>query len=136
MDASAVGIILLARASSLTQTANILTKADLDPSCTLSTVAMCKATPAHRAAQDKEVEYVSACDMLVQAALTSPSSLDMHAWTYGFGQSDMVVIERRFDSQNAFGATISSRYRCEIDTRNNNVKGLVVRGPMGTQRII
>lgn len=114
-----------------------LARADLEASCTLSSVAMCKATPAQRAAKDREVEYVTACDLILQQAVMSPSSLDTaNSWSYDFGKGDAIVIRRAFDSQNGFGAMIRSRYRCEINAKTSNVQGFVVEGPLGAQRVI
>lgn len=109
---------------------------DLEPSCTLSTVANCQLSPIQKAAKDKEVEFVSACDMILQQVVVSPSSLDMHRWSYGFGDGNTVVVERPFDSQNGFGAMIRSSYRCEIDAATTNIEGFSVRGPTGTQKVI
>lgn len=105
-------------------------------SCTLSSVADCKASPAQRASRDKEIEYVSACDLILQEVVVSPSSLDMHHWVFGFGKGDTVIIQRPFDSQNGFGAMIRNRYQCEIDAATSNVKAFVVDGAMGRQKII
>ena len=109
---------------------------DLEPGCTLSTISDCKFSPIQKAAKAKEVEYVSACDIILQQAVVSPSSLDMHDWKYGFADGDLVVVERSFDSQNGFGALIRSSYRCEIDATTSNIEGFSVRGPMGTQKVI
>lgn len=109
---------------------------DLEPNCTLSSVADCELSPAQRAAKDKEVEFVSACDLILQAVVVSPSSLDMHRWRYGFADDDTVVIERPFDSENSFGAMIRSSYRCEIDATTTKISGFVVKGPMGNQKVI
>lgn len=109
---------------------------DLEASCTLSSVAECKLTPALRAAKGREVEYVSACDTILRQAVVSPSSLDMHRWSFGFTDGDAVVVERAFDSQNSFGAMIRSQYRCEIDAATSNILGFVVVGPMGRQSVI
>ena len=113
-----------------------LARSELGPSCTTTTVSMCKATPAQRAASDKEVEYVSACDLILDRVLVSPSSLDKHDWAYGLGRGDTVVVERPFDSQNGFGATVRGRYRCEIDASNSNITSFVVDGPSGRNRVI
>lgn len=109
---------------------------DLEPSCTLSSVADCKLTSSQKSAKDKEIEFVSACDTILQQVVVSPSSLDLHRWSYGFAGHDTVVVERPFDSQNSFGATIRSSYRCEIDASTSNISGFKVRGPTGFQRII
>lgn len=110
---------------------------DLDASCTIDTVAMCKATPAQRAAIDREIEFVSACDLLLGELLVSPSSLQMQGrWSTDFGKNDTVIYRRAFDSQNAFGATIRSRYRCDINALSGNIERLEVQGPMGTKRFI
>ena len=82
------------------------------------------------------MEYVSACDIILQQAVVSPSSLDMHRWSFGFTDRDTVVVERAFDSQNSFGAMIRSRYRCEIDAATSNISGFAVMGPMGSQKVI
>lgn len=108
----------------------------LEPSCTLSSVADCKLTPVQRVAKEKEVEFVSACDLILQQVVVSPSSLDMHRWKYGFSGADKVIVERPFDSQNSFGAMIRSRYRCEIDAVSSNISGFAVMGPMGSQKVI
>lgn len=113
-----------------------LALSELAASCTTTTVAMCKATPAQRAAGDKEVEYVSACDLILDKVLVSPSSLDKHRWAYGLGSGDTVVVERPFDSQNGFGATVRGQYRCEIDASNSNITSFVVDGPSGRQQVI
>lgn len=109
---------------------------DLEPSCTLSSVADCKLTASQKRAKDKEIEFVSACDTILQQVVVSPSSLDLHRWTYGFAGQDTVVVVRPFDSQNSFGATIRSKYRCEIDASTMNISGFQVTGPMGSQRVI
>jgi len=105
-------------------------------SCTLTSIADCKATPAQKASRNKEIEYVTACDMILESVVISPSSLDKHRWVFGFGQGDTVVIQRPFDSQNGFGAMLRSRYRCEIDASTNNLKGFVVEGALGRQKVI
>lgn len=115
----------------------LLTPTDLTPSCTLSSVSMCKATPAQRAAKEKEIEFVSACDIILQQVVVSPSSLDFAGrWDYGFGKGDTVVIRRAFDSQNSFGAMIRNQYVCEIDALTTNIQGFSVNGPMGSKRVI
>jgi hypothetical protein len=113
-----------------------LAKNDLSYSCTLSTVADCKLTPAQRNAKGKEIEYVTACDGILQITLVSPSSLDLHRWRYGFADKNKVVVERPFDSQNSFGAMIRSSYRCEINADTSNIEGFSVSGPTGSQRVI
>lgn len=109
---------------------------DLKPSCTATTVAMCKATVAQKASGAKEIEYVTACDLILQQVVASPSSLDMKSWRFGFGSGDKVVIQRPFDAQNAFGAMVRAQYRCEIDARTNGITGFSVSGPTGTTKVI
>lgn len=109
---------------------------ELEPGCTLNTVSLCKATPVQRAAKKREVEFISGCDMLLQQALSSPSSLDMKGtWSTEFG-SDTVVYRRAFDSQNGFGAVIRSQYRCDVSAETGNISRFEVQGPLGTKRLI
>jgi hypothetical protein len=113
---------------------------ELAPSCTLSTIADCQGPRSERSAveeiaKDREIEFVSACDIILQQVVVSPSSLDMHRWRYGL-DGNTVVVERPFDSQNGFGAMIRSSYRCEIDAITTNIDGFSVRGPTGSQRVI
>lgn len=115
----------------------LLVERKLEPSCTLTSVALCRATPAQRAAKDKEIEFVSACDIILQQMVVSPYSLDLASrWEYGFGRGDIVVIRREFDSQNGFGAMIRSRYDCEINAATTNIQGFTVNGPMGSRKVI
>lgn len=119
-----------------------LAKRDLEPGCTLSSVSRCKEgavtplSPAQMVAKEKEIEFVSACDTILQITLVSPASLDLHRWSYGFADDHTVVVERPFDSQNSFGATIRSTYRCEIDALTTNIEGFSVSGPMGRKKVI
>jgi hypothetical protein len=109
----------------------------LAASCTLSTTAMCKASSAQRAALANELELASACDLILDKALVSPSSVNMVGrWSVGFGENDTVTISRDFDSQNSFGAMIRSRYRCTVNAATDNVTGFVVEDPMGAKRVI
>lgn len=109
----------------------------LDASCTLSSVAMCGATSAQRAALDNEVALANACDFVLDKVLVSPSSLDMvGSWSISFGKNDSVTISRNFDSQNSFGAMIRSRYRCTINAATSNITGFVIEGPTGTNKVI
>jgi hypothetical protein len=110
---------------------------DLSESCTLHSVALCKASPAQRGAKSKEIEFVSACDIIVQNVVVSPSSLNMaSSWAFEFGKNNEMIVRRAFDSQNAFGAMIRSQYRCVIDASTSNIKALTVQGPTGNQRVI
>lgn len=126
-----------------------LVKSDLKPSCTLSSAAKCKATgtgtataeqptsPAEEAAKAKEIEFVSACDMILQQALVSPSSLDMSwKWAVEVAGKNTVVIRRNFDSQNSFGAMIRSQYVCKINATTTNIEGFTVNGPTGSKKVI
>ncbi|MGJ3627155.1 hypothetical protein AB5I41_09850 [Sphingomonas sp. MMS24-JH45] len=54
---------------------------DLEASCTVTTVAECKRSIAQRAAVKNEIIFISNCDMLLEQALVSPSSLDSDQWT-------------------------------------------------------
>lgn len=113
-----------------------LTESNLEPSCTQSNIAMCKATPEQRAAADKEIEYVSFCDLILEQVLVSPGSLDLHHWKYSMGKDNLMVVERPFDSQNSFGAMIRNKYRCEIDAAKEEIESFTISGPMGTQQVI
>jgi hypothetical protein len=114
-----------------------LTENNIDESCTLHSVALCKASAAQRAAKSKEIEFVSACDLIVREVVVSPSSLEMASrWAFEFGGNNDMIVRRAFDSQNSFGAMIRSQYWCVIDARTSNIKGLTVQGPMGLQRVI
>lgn len=113
-----------------------LHQADLGESCTTSTVAMCKATAAQKDA--KEAEIVSVCDMLLKRAVLSASSLDV-AWSWDYGISDepdIVIVQRDFDSQNGFGATIRSRYHCEVNAATRQITKFRVQGAAGVQKVI
>lgn len=115
--------------------------------CTLASVEECTMTAEQRAAKteeveflqavrDKEIEYVTACDLILEQVVVSPSSLDMRRWTYDLADEGKVVIERPFDSQNGFGAMLRSSYRCEIDGRTSNIEGFTVRGALGNRKFI
>lgn len=110
--------------------------ADLAESCTTSTVAMCSATSAQKNAS--EAEIVSACDILLNRAVVSPSTLDVASrWDYAISDKpDTLVVQRDFDSQNSFGAMIRSRYHCEVNAASGRITKFVVQGPMGAQKII
>lgn len=122
-------------------TSGSLALSDLEPGCILPAAMECKRnnpnqSPAAKIAVAKEIEFVSACDGILEMALVSPSSLDTHRWRYQVTDTGKVIIERPFDSQNSFGATIRSSYRCEIDAMTTNIEGFSVSGPGGTQKII
>ena len=113
-----------------------LATADLAESCTTSSVAMCNATAAQKRAEEAVV--ASACDILLKKAVVSPSSLDIaFSWDYGISDKpDVVIVQRDFDSQNAFGATLRRRYHCEMNAASGRITAFTVQGPMGAQKII
>ncbi len=124
-----------------------LAKQNIEPTCTTSTVRLCSMTPEERQAEadaaelqkkirDKEVEYVTYCDMILQEVLVSPSSLDLHRWEFGVSDNGHAVVARPFDSDNSFGASLRSRYRCEIDAAADKIESFTITGPNGTQTVI
>lgn len=113
-----------------------LVTSGLEESCTIDTVALCKASPAQRAAKEREIEFITACSELVEQVLVSPSSASMKMWKTEFGKGDVVTYLRPFDSQNAFGATLRAHFVCDVDAAKGTIRRLEVRGPMGTQRVL
>ncbi|MCX9147475.1 hypothetical protein [Erythrobacter sp. WG] len=118
-----------------------LVQTDLKPSCTFDDIWKCKGESrsqptTQEVAQGKEVEYATACDLILEQVVVSPSSLDTKRWQFRVINGKTAVIERPFDSQNGFGAMIRSTYRCEIDIATSNIKGFSVRGPMGNKKFI
>ncbi len=114
-----------------------LVRSELARSCTIDTVALCKSSPAQKKAVERELEFVSNCDILLQEALVSPSSLDMRGrWRMDFGKGDTVTFRRAFDSQNAFGATLRAQYRCDVDASSGRISRFEISGPMGKQRVL
>lgn len=114
---------------------NRLSSTMLDASCTVRSVSLCKASPAQRAVGKREVEFVTSCDLLLEQAVVSPSSLAMQgAWSTAFGEGDTIIFRRAFDSQNSFGATIRSKYRCDVDAITGKVSRFEVQSPLGTKR--
>jgi hypothetical protein len=118
-----------------------LVPVDLKPSCTFDDIWKCKGQTSYQptpeeVAKDKEIEYVTACDLILEQVVVSPSSLDTKRWQFRVVNGKTAVIERPFDSQNGFGAMIRNTYRCEIDIATSNIKGFSVSGPMGNEKFI
>lgn len=85
----------------------------------------------------KEADAVSQCDILIMRTAVNRSSVDT-AWgwdTFKDDETGHVTIERDFDAQNAFGGTISSRYRCIFDADAKQVIGLSVREVAGWRKL-
>jgi hypothetical protein len=125
----------------VTQKQAELVPVDLKPSCTFDDIWKCKGQTSYQptpeeVAKDKEIEYVTACDLILEQVVVSPSSLDTKRWQFRVVNGKTAVIERPFDSQNGFGAMIRNTYRCEIDIATSNIKGFSVSGPMGNEKFI
>jgi hypothetical protein len=86
----------------------------------------------------KEADAVSQCDILIMRTAVNRSSVDT-AWgwdTFKDDDTGHVTIERDYDAQNAFGATISSRYRCIFDADTKRVIGLSIREVTGWRKLL
>lgn len=110
-----------------------LASKELEPDCTTTSLSLCDASKAQRAAN--EVEVVSMCDILIKEAVISDADMDW-GWNYAFSEGDRIQVVRDFKAQNAFGAELKHRYMCYFDAGIGRVTELSVEGPFGTKRVI
>ncbi|MYL98601.1 hypothetical protein GR702_12580 [Novosphingobium sp. FGD1] len=81
-----------------------------------------------------EVTAVTVCDMAIKGSLVSEGSYDPEfRWDYSAAGS-VAFVSRKFDSQNGFGAKITSRYRCKWDAAADTIVSLEVTDPYGETR--
>lgn len=110
-----------------------LVSTDLAPDCTNTSLALCDASKAQRAANEAEV--VTMCDLLIREAVISDADMDW-GWNYAFSDGDRIQVVRDFKAQNAFGAELKHRYVCYFDAGIGRVTELSVEGPFGTKRLL
>lgn len=111
----------------------LLASTELEPDCTTTSLSLCDASRAQKAAN--EVEVVSMCDMLIKEAVISDADMDW-SWNYAFSDGDRIQVVRGFKAQNAFGAELKHRYMCYFDAGVGRVTELSVEGPFGAKRLI
>lgn len=86
-----------------------------------------------------EATAVSACDLTVQNAMLVPGSFSTGVNRWAIDKNDetgIVIIERDYETDNAYGMTLNSRYRCEVNTDSGDLVGLSIREPNGWQKLI
>lgn len=110
----------------------VLAIADLSPSCTTSSVAMCSASKAQR--EIDETVAVTFCDQMAEAALISKPDYKW-SWEKSFGEEDKVLFARGFTSQNGFGAELKNRYVCTIDAKRMKITNLVIETPFESKSV-
>lgn len=110
-----------------------LAATELEPDCTTTSLSLCDASKAQRAANEAEV--VAMCDILIKEAVISDADMDW-GWNYAFSDGDRIQVVRGFKAQNAFGAELKHRYMCYFDAGIGRVTELSVEGPFGTKRLI
>jgi hypothetical protein len=86
-----------------------------------------------------EANAAAACDLMTQNAMLVPR-------TFGTGfirwaidknaETGIVIIERDFEAENAYGMEINGRYRCTIDTNSDRITGLSIREPSGWRELL
>ncbi|MDZ4137971.1 MAG: hypothetical protein U1D66_03715, partial [Erythrobacter sp.] len=86
-----------------------------------------------------EASAVSACDLTVQNAMLVPGSFSTGFNRWAIDKNDetgLVIIERDYETENAYGMTLNSRYRCEMNADSGDLVGLSIREPNGWQKLI
>ena len=114
-----------------------------DPKASDEAKALAEATPVAepKSARWKnfdEATAVSACDLTVQNAMLVPGSFSTGFNRWAIDRNDetgVVVIEREYETENAYGMTLNGRYRCEINTDRGELVGLSIKEPNGWQRL-
>ncbi|GAB7553897.1 hypothetical protein NRB_34070 [Novosphingobium sp. 11B] len=78
-----------------------------------------------------EIDTGAICDLAVKGALVSEDSFDPE-WGGSFhAEGDIGVMSRKFDSTNALGAKLTSRYTCKWNSRTDTIVSLEVTDPFG-----
>jgi hypothetical protein len=86
-----------------------------------------------------EASTVSACDLTVQNAMLVPRtfSTGFNRWVLDKNdETGVVTVERDYETENAYGMTLNSRYRCTVDTGKEAIVGLSIREPDGWQKVV
>lgn len=81
-----------------------------------------------------EASTVSACDLLVEQQMLVPSTFSTGFSRWAMDKNDetgVVVIERDYTSENAYGMEINGRYRCTVNADDGELVGLAIREPDG-----
>lgn len=86
-----------------------------------------------------EAATVSVCDLTVQNAMLMPGSFSTGFNRWAIDKNDttgMVTIERDYETENAYGVTLNSRCRCEVNTDSGELVGLFIREPNAWQKLL
>lgn len=115
-----------------------------DPAASEEAKALAEATPealpkSARWNNFNEANAASVCDLTVQSAMLVPNSFSTGFARWAIEKDDdtgIVIIERDYTTENAYGMTLNSRYRCTINGDSGKLLGLSIREPSGWQKLI